>query len=100
MIITNITLAKDIDHATAFMLRKLSRNLIDTEITIHHYGKLANVNNLLNLLALAAKAGTSCQLIVSGASESRAIEQLVLVLAAHQTAPPRQSGRTNKTSPK
>jgi phosphotransferase system HPr-like phosphotransfer protein len=100
MIMTSITLARDIDYATAFKIKKLSSIFAGTEITILYFGKLVSGNNILNLLALAAKTGTPCLLIASGDAEAQAIEELKPVLTAPDTAPTAPSKRISKTSPK
>ncbi|MDR2677074.1 MAG: HPr family phosphocarrier protein [Puniceicoccales bacterium] len=101
MTIISITLAHDIDYGTAFAIKELSDCFRGTDITILHSGKLVSGNNLLNLLALAAKTGTPCLLIASGASESQAIEELKLVLAVSNNTPPFPSklARGNLTTP-
>ncbi|MDR1456822.1 MAG: HPr family phosphocarrier protein [Puniceicoccales bacterium] len=82
----NITLTTDIDYGTAFNIRALSVDFIDTNINILCAGKLVSGNNLLHLLALAAKTGTPCVLIASGPSEAMAIKRIATVLASPKTA--------------
>jgi phosphotransferase system HPr-like phosphotransfer protein len=96
----SVTLARDIDYATAFKIKKLSSVFAGTEITILHFGKLVSGNNILNLLALAAKNGTPCLLIASGAAEAQAIEELKPVLTAPDDVLPRPSKRVSRPSPK
>ncbi|MDR2340820.1 MAG: HPr family phosphocarrier protein [Puniceicoccales bacterium] len=82
MIMANITLGCDIDYAIALKIKKTSSSFANTDVAIFYAEKLVSANNLLNLLALAAKNGTPCVLIASGTLESQAVNQLTPLLAA------------------